>query len=149
MKAAYVKLRVIQIHVQTANIRTVKIHQADTLVHVPHRHAGAGTNAKVRLPVFRTIRTLRIQDCVKSYKQKAVQRTPIVPQKRSVQMDIASIVTPAPPTAIVQAENIAVRTVIAPSTIKCLYNVATAPRNTGGCCFMFVFFLKKYLIDFL
>ena len=56
----------------------------------------------------------------------------IVPPKRSAATDIASIVTLAPPTAIVLAENIAVRTAIAPSTTECLHNVATAPETWGA-----------------
>ena len=67
VKVAYVNHHVTLIHVQTLTILIVRIFtEEDMFVHVLHRHAVAGTNAKVRLPVFRTIRTLRIQDCAKS-----------------------------------------------------------------------------------
>ena len=120
--------------VQTANIRIAGILMTlmtDMSANVPHLHAEADINAKVLLPEFRTIKTLPIQVCVKSRKQKAVQRTMIVLRKRSVQTDIAFTAVLAPPTAIVQAGNIAVQTVIVPSTIKCLNYSNSPPKHRG------------------
>ena len=129
-----VKNRVILIHAQTANIRIAVILMTDMSANVPHLHAEADINAKVLLPEFRTVKTLPIQVCVKSCKQKAVQRTMIVLRKRSVQTDIAFTAVLAPPTAIVQAGNIAVQTVIVPLTIKCL-NYSNSPPKHGGLSF--------------
>ena len=62
----FAKHRVIQIHARTANIRLAVIFMADMSANVPHHLAVAGISAKRLIPEFRTIRTLRIQDCAKS-----------------------------------------------------------------------------------